>query len=71
MSLHLLPQFRDQALSGLGEQLRERERSNSLNDGRQQYPEHQRLEQLDVALDDDAIDQKSGGIQAGPERLPD
>jgi hypothetical protein len=62
MSLHLLPKLSDQALGGFGEQLRESERSNSLNDSRQQYPKHQRFEQLNVALDDDAIDQISGGI---------
>jgi hypothetical protein len=63
MSLHLLPKLSDEALGGLGKQLRERERSNPLNDSRQQYPKHQWLEQLNVALDDDAIDQESGGIR--------
>ena len=63
MSLHLLPKLGDQALGGLGEQLREREGSNPLNKSRQQYSKHERLEQVNVAFDDDAIDQVSGGIR--------
>ena len=71
MRLNFLTELRDQPLRGLRQQLGQRKRCDSLNHGGGQHAQHQRLEQLSVVFDDDAVDQVFGGIGKHEIRKPD
>ena len=60
VGLHLGAQFGDQALAGLGNQLRDGETRDALYDGGGQNGQHQGSQQRQLALADDIVDQIFG-----------
>ena len=57
MSLHLPSQVRNHFLRGFGEQLRQREGSQSLNNSCAKYARHDWCQHLDLPLADDVVHQ--------------
>lgn len=57
VGLHLGAQFGDQPLTGFGNQLRDSETGDALNDGSSQHGEHQWHQERELMLGDDVVDQ--------------
>ena len=62
MLLHPLAQFGNQALRLLRQQLRQRERRDSLDQRCPQHHQHKPIKQVKGVLGDDVIEQELGGV---------